>query len=152
MQSRVNEHIKRRTKKKGLRIYGKHGHPEVRVCLIRFAKWLRKEYEFPVRLNVYLFPNHLIASKLDGDKKYFGTIWFPDSHEEYLYIRIATGDYEERKKQDGRDNALASDICMLCRSIIKYWQWLETNDFWDRGVGRKATKMLRLYNQTTDHP
>ena len=138
--------------KQGLRIIGRHGHPEVKQCLIRFAKWLRKEYEFPVRLNVYLFPDRLITSKLDGDDKCLSTIWFPDSKEEYPYIRFSTGDYEDRKKERGRDNALASDIHLLCRSIIKYWQWLETNDFWEKGVNRKATKILRLYNQSTEHP
>jgi hypothetical protein len=138
--------------KQGLRIIGRHGHHEVRQCLIRFAKWLRKEYEFPVRLNVYIFPDRFITAKLDGDDKCLGTIWFPVSHEEYPYIRISTGDYEERKKREGRDNALAGDIHMLCRMIIKYWQWIDTNDFWEKGVSRKATKMLRLYEQTTDHP
>ena len=137
--------------KQGLRIIGQRGHPEVRKCFIRLAAWLRKEYEFPVRLNVYLFPHHFITAK-DGDDKCLGTVWCPDSHEEYPYIRIATGDYEGRKKEEGRDNALAGDIHMLCRLIIKYWQWLDTNDMWEKGVNRKATKMLRLYERTTDHP
>ena len=139
------------SRKRGLRIIGRHGHPEVKQCLIRFAKWLRKEHEFPVRLNVYLFPDKFITAK-DGDDKCLTTMWLPDSHEKYPYIRIATGDYEDRKKQDGRDNALASDIHLFCRSIIKYWQWLETNEFWEQGVNRKATAILRRYDQTTDHP
>jgi hypothetical protein len=138
------------SQKQGFRIVGWRGHPEVRQCLIRFAQWLRKDKHFPVRLNVYLSPHHLITAK-DGNKC-DGTIWFPDSHEECPYIRIATGGYEDRKSKEGRDNALARDIHQICHLVIHYWQWLETNDFWDQGVDRKATRMLRRYAQTTDHP
>ena len=131
---------------------GQRGHPEVRKCLIRFAAWLRKEYDnFPVRLNVYLSPRRFIISKIDGDKC-VGTIWIPDSKAEYPYIRIETGDYDDRKKQEGRDNALAGDIRVLCHEIIHYWQWLDKDDMWEQGVNRKAAKMLRRYEQTTDHP
>ena len=137
--------------KKGLRVIGHRGHPAVRKCLIRFAAWLRREYSFRVRLNIYLSPHRVVIAETTGEEC-AGTVWFPDSEEEYPYIRIATGDYEDRKKQDGRDNALASEICLLCRLIIQYWQWLDTNDFGEKGARRKATKMLRLYELTTDHP
>jgi hypothetical protein len=129
---------------------GQRGHPEVRKCLIRFAVWLRKEYRFPVRVNVYLSPHCFITAK-DGDKC-VGTIWIPDSKEEYPYIRIATGDYEDRKKEEGRDNALACDILVLCHELIHYWQWLDQDTMWEQGVNQKAKKMLRLYEHTTDHP
>jgi len=142
--------IRSKFHKRGLRVIGQRGHPEIRKCLIRFAKWLRKNYTFPVRLNVYLSPHSFVTAK-DGSKC-VGTIWMPNSKEEYPYIRIATGDYKDRKRQEGRDNALANDIQQFCHLIIHYWQWLDTGDFWDQGVNRKATKMLRLYEQTTDHP
>lgn len=136
--------------KQGLRVIGRRGHPEVRGCFIRFATWLRKEYRFPVRLNVYLSPRRFIIAR-DGDEC-VGTLWVPDSKNEYPYIRIATGDYEDRQKQEGRNNALAADIQLLCHLVIHYWQWLDKNDMWDRGVNRRATKILRRYEQTTVDP
>lgn len=40
--------------RRGLRICGKRGEPEVRDALIRYAHWLRTKYEFPMRVPVYL--------------------------------------------------------------------------------------------------
>ena len=142
--------VRKTPQKQGLRVIGQRGHPVVRQCLIRLAAWLRKEYDFPVRLNVYLSPHPFIFAR-DGEKC-VGTIWIPDSEKEYPCIRLATGDYEGRKKQIRRDNALAGDIHLLCHLIIHYWQWLEKDDMWEQGVNRRATKILHLYEQTTDHP
>ena len=138
------------TKKKGLRIHGKRAHPEVRECFVRFAKWLRKEKSFPVRVNVYLSPHPYIFAR-DGDKC-TGTIWIPDDPDCFPYIRVATGDYEQRKKEDGRDIALASDLCTLCHELIHYWQWLKTDKLWEKRVARQALAMIDCYAETTDHP
>ncbi len=138
------------TPKAGMRIHGRNGHPEVRDALVRFAKWIRKEREFPVRVNVYLSPEERVIAR-NGDK-YTGLIWIPDDPNLYPYIRIATGDYGERKREHGRDNALASDICTLCHELIHYWQWLEHDDIWERGVPRQASRLLDRYAETTDHP
>lgn len=50
----------------GLRIKGAHGNPIVKDALVKYAKWLRKRYEFPVRVPVYLFPgDYIITSDYD---------------------------------------------------------------------------------------
>ncbi len=136
--------------KTGLRIHGRNGHPEVRDALVRFACWIRREREFPVQVNVYLSPLERVIAR-DGDKC-TGLIWIPDDPSRYPYIRIATGDYDERKREDGRDDALASDICTLCHELIHYWQWLEHNDMWEKGVARQASRLVDRYAKTTDHP
>jgi hypothetical protein len=138
------------SKKTGIRIIGKNGHPDVRDCFIRFARWLRKNKPFPIRVNVYLLPHsHIIAKDEDICS---ATIWIPDDPSCLPYIRIPTGDYEQRKKTDGRDNALASDLCSLCHELIHYWQWLDTGDMWEKGVPRQASALVRLYSKSTDHP
>jgi hypothetical protein len=41
--------------RKGLRIRTEAGvHPEVKRACLEFAKWLRTEYNFPIRVVVYL--------------------------------------------------------------------------------------------------
>jgi len=136
--------------KTGLRIHGKNGHPKVREALIRFAKWLRKIKEFPVRVNVYLSQREYLVA-LDGDQC-FGTIWIPDDPEYYPSIRLATGDYEMREQKFGRDNALAKDLNTLSHELVHYWQWIETGDMWEKGVPRQATTLVNLYSKSTAHP
>src|ERR1700712_2742462 len=92
----------------GVRIRGARGHPEVRRAFIRFAKWLRQEYEFPIRVPVYLFPSEQIITMHGerGSASFFAPL---DRSVEPL-IRVATGDYVQLKEKHGRDDALA--ICL----------------------------------------
>jgi hypothetical protein len=134
----------------GLRIHGRNGHPKVRDSLIRFAKWLRQEKSFPIRVNVYLSALPFIIAK--NGEKCTGLIWIPDATDRFPYIRIATGDFELQMKKLGRDNALAGHLCTLSHELIHYWQWIETDDLWELGVSRKAARLVDQYAQTTNHP
>jgi hypothetical protein len=146
---KMKNHLENYTQS-GLRVYGNRGNVEVRDCIIRFAKWIRKEKSFPVRLNVYLSPRPFILAR-DGDHC-TGLIWIPDYPIYFPYIRLATGDYEQRRSELGRDNALAGDLCTFCHELIHYWQWIETNRMWENGVYRKAQYIVDQYAQTTEHP
>ncbi|MDR2642112.1 MAG: hypothetical protein LBC74_04895 [Planctomycetaceae bacterium] len=145
----MKNHLKNYTQA-GLRIYGSRGHIEVRDCIIRFAKWIRKEKTFPVRLNVYLSPCPILTAQ-DGDQC-VGLIRIPNNPVSFPYIRLATGDYKQRKSELGRDNALAGDLCTFCHEMIHYWQWIETDRMWENGVYRKAQYIVDQYAQTTEHP
>lgn len=46
----------------GLRICGHRGHPVVRRALIRYAGWLRTQFQFPIRVPVYLLPGELVLT------------------------------------------------------------------------------------------
>ena len=137
-------------KRTGLRICGARGHPEVRAALIRYASWLRMNYEFPLRVPVYLSPRELVTT-IHGTKV-SASFFAPWDRNVEPFIRIATGDYSSLKKECGRDNALAAFIASMSHEIIHYRQWIETGDVWDRGVDRKAVAMLRRYELTVDHP
>ena len=136
-------------KRAGLRIRGARGHPVVRAALIRYAAWLRMNYEFPLRVPVYLSPCELLTT-IHGTKA-SASFFAPWDRNEEPYIRIATGDYPSLRKEIGRDNALAAFINSMSHEIVHYRQWLETGDMWERGVDRKAVAMLRRYELTVDH-
>src|SRR5262249_49884337 len=136
--------------RRGLRIRGTRGNPEVRRCLIRFARWLRNNYEFPRRVPVYLLP-HESFTTCDGERV-VSSFFAPFDRKEEPYIRIATGDYLSERKKRGRDDALASDIGSLCRQLIHYWQWLDTGKTSDVGIDAKVRSMLRQYSRTVNHP
>ena len=134
----------------GLRIRGARGHPEVRSALVLYAKWLRKEYEFPIRVPVYLFPGETIITQ-DGEHVSASFV-APYNRCIEPFIRIATGDYSHIQRIHGRDDALASYILSLSHEIVHYFQWIETGIVDERGVVRKATSMLRRYAADMDRP
>jgi hypothetical protein len=135
----------------GLRIRGERGNPVVRRAILRFAVYLRANYEFPVRLPVYLSPRDRVIA-MDGLEA-VGSFFAPWSPDEEPYIRLATGDYLFfRRTCDSRDDALAGYIGVLAHEMIHYQQWLETGETTERGVQLRARGVLRAYARTTDHP
>jgi hypothetical protein len=122
----------------------------VRAALIRFARWLRANYEFPIRVPVYLLPGEFVHTI--HDEKCSASFFGPFDQSVEPYIRIATGDYPQLARERGSDNALASFIISLSHEIVHYQQWLEKGDFWERGVSQRAVSMLRRYEKTVDRP
>ncbi|NQT12279.1 MAG: hypothetical protein HQ582_06005 [Planctomycetes bacterium] len=146
----MRERQLRAAQRKGIRIRGHRGEPDVRRALIRFARWLRKYYDFPVRVPVYLSPRERILTT--HGQKVSASFFAPFDRDVEPFIRIATGDYCALKEERGRDNALAAFICSLAHEVVHYQQWLRTGETWERGVVRKATTMLRRYESTVEHP
>ena len=144
---RNTAHVTPRT---GIHIRGHRGHAEVRGALVRFARWLRRTYEFPMRVPVYLSPNEFVVT---GDGRECTACFFaPYERKVEPLIRIATGDYQSLKKERGRNNALACSITSLSHEVIHYQQWIGTGEVTERGVAAKAVRMLRKYELTTDRP
>lgn len=139
-----------RNRRQGIRIVGQRGHPEVRAALIRYARWLRAAYHFPIRVPVYLVAHRQITT-CDG-KAASASFFAPFERDVEPYIRIATGDYGLLLAQRGRDDALAAFIVSLSHEIIHYQQWIETGTVSERGVVRKAVGMLRKYENTVHRP
>lgn len=134
----------------GLRIRGSRGHPEVRAALIRYACWLRKNYEFPIRVPVYLSGRDKIIT-IHGDPA-AASFFAPWDRNVEPYIRIATGEYPVVAMARGRDNALAEYIHSLSHEIIHYFQWVKTGEISERGVSVRADTMLARYSCTVDRP
>ncbi len=76
----------------------------------------------------------------------------PYDHNVEPYIRIATGDYPDLKKELGRDDSLAAFIVSLSHEVIHYHQWVRTGRTHERGVCKKAVAMLREYGTSVDRP
>lgn len=137
--------------RKGLRIRCDIGvHPEVRGACIGFTKWLRKEFEFPIRVVVYLKKDFQIKSQ--ADKELVSVTFFgPYDKNEEPYIRIATGDYIELLDKNGPDNALWAILGTFAHEIGHYYQWLDDEDVEEVADNNKEY-MLDLYAETLDHP
>ncbi len=139
----------------GLRFrYEKSVDPEVKRAITKFAKWLRSEYCFPIRIVVYVKGAKTIRA-IDGDQV-SGTFFGPFSYFDEPYIRIATGDYRELENELGRDSALASILLSLAHELTHYYQWINNLDLTLIGEERQATRyadfILDEYAEVVDHP
>jgi hypothetical protein len=134
----------------GLRIRGQRGHPSVREALKRFARWLRQEYYFPIRVPVYL-NKHRSFVTIEGEEV-TASFFAPYDRNIEPYIRIATGDYEELVVKYGKNDALASYLCSLAHEIVHYRQWIADGNTSEEGVEEEADAILQRYAQTVDVP
>jgi hypothetical protein len=134
----------------GLRIRGQRGNPIVREALKRFARWLRQEYSFPIRVPVYLNYHHSFIT-IEGEKA-SASFFEPYDRTVEPYIRIATGDYDDLVSELGKNNALACYICSLSHEILHYQQWITNGCTSEKGIGRKSVAILRRYEKTVDEP
>lgn len=82
----------------GLILRGHRAEPEVRAAFVRFCRWLRTKYEFPIRVPVYLNSTETIL-KWTTREEVVGTFFAPDDPNEEPLIRIAIGDFAKAKKK-----------------------------------------------------
>ncbi len=137
-------------RRSGLRIICRRGDPEVGAALVRFASWLRRNYEFPIRVPVYLSPRERVvdARGEEGAGIFFG----PWDREEEPHIRMSTGDYPKELAQGGRDNALAAYLGCLAHEVLHYQQWIRGEVPSEEGVDDEASAIVDRYAETVARP
>lgn len=136
----------------GLRLRSEKGvDSEVRRACLEFAKWLRKEFEFPIRVVVYLKKDYQIKNRFTKELV-SATFFAPYDKKEEPYIRIATGDYMELLDELGKDEALASVLNSIAHELGHYYQWIEDEEFDEESAEDTADYMINLYSDTRDHP
>ncbi len=153
--SKNNTNIQIPCTRQGLRLRFERGVDcEVRRALLEFAAWLRTEFNFPVRLLVYVKSAEMIKCR-DGDWAY-GTCLCPNELSVEPYIRLATGDYGKLCEEFGKDNALATVLACMAHELTHYYQWLgnadEDEKLTERQAKYYASKIVDMYAQTREHP
>lgn len=127
---------------------------EVKEACIRFGKWLRKEYFFPIKVPVYVKGEKRIKS-LDGEMVN-GTFFQPYNKELEPYIRVATGNYASNLIKLGRDDALALILETIAHELTHYFQWINDIKLTEIGYERQATSYANLildeYARVVEHP
>jgi hypothetical protein len=136
--------------RRGLRIRGGRGNAVVRRALVRYARWLRTQFEFPIRCPVYLLPGEHVVT-MHG-QRCSASFFAPWDRTVEPYIRIPTGDYAQLRREGNRDDALAAYLASLSHEVLHYRQWVETGEVWERGVVVRARTLVQRYALGTDHP
>jgi hypothetical protein len=119
-----------------------------------FLKWMRTEYFFPIRVNIYVKAQERIKS-MDGEMV-SATCFRPDDRHDEPYIRVSAGDYSELLLKWGQDNALAAILGSVAHEITHYYQWVNDLKLTPIGEERQATCYKRFilseYAETREHP
>jgi hypothetical protein len=113
----------------GLRVRcDKEVHPRVRQACKNFAIWLRLNFEFPIRVVVYIKKEYQI--KTNHTKKLVSATFLgPDDKSLEPYIRVASGDYEKLTFERGEENAIAAILNSMGHEITHYRQWIDEREF-----------------------
>lgn len=126
----------------GLRLRcDKNVDPEVRTFCKDFTKWLRKEYFFPVRVPVYIKADYRIKAK-DGEMV-VGTFFRPYDYHTEPYARIATGDYQELVRKQGKEYAMWAILSSIAHELTHYFQYVNSVILTRIGEERQATMYSR---------
>lgn len=142
--------------RQGLRIRNDAGvDPEIKAAVIAFSKWIRQNYDFPVRIVVYI-KNKKYIKAMDGELV-SATCFLPYSKSVEPYARVSVGDYEKVKEKRGRDNALAGILTSVTHELTHYFRWIDDSEYDDikreeRKACRLARKIVNDYATTREHP
>lgn len=129
--------------RQGLRLrFDKGVDPLLREECLRFARWLRQEYKFPIRVPIYI-KNWKSIKCIDGGSA-FGTCFIPNSYKDEPYIRIAVGDYAELSSKWGKRDATLSILRTIAHELTHYYQWINGVQLTQEIEERQATKNSKL--------
>ena len=127
---------------------------EIREECIQFVQWLRKEYQFPMRVVIYV--KNAEQMKAMNGEMVSATFFGPYDLMQEPYIKVATGDYEENAEKWGKDSALTAILLTIAHELTHYFQWINSLSLTPIGQERQATKYARYimddYAETRDHP
>lgn len=141
--------------RKGIRLRFDPGvNCEVRRACKDFVKWLRSQYEFPVRIPIYFKATKTIISR--SGEHVSASFFGPYDKSVEPYIRISVGDYPDLLRERGKDNALASILHSIAHELSHYYQWLKDSDLSEEKMERQARyyalEILSDYAETRAHP
>ncbi|MBP3855301.1 MAG: hypothetical protein IK990_06785 [Ruminiclostridium sp.] len=123
----------------GLRLHFEPGiDSTLRKFFLLFAAWLRKNYPFPIRVNVYIKHTKTLRAK-DGTQV-SATFFGPFDRTLEPYIRIAADDFEEIRAEHDTFSALCGEINSLAHELTHYYQWLN-----DLGLTEKQEERQAAY-------
>lgn len=121
----------------------------LKIRYIDFAKWLRKTYVFPVRLNVYILNQEKITLR-NGKQAYGNFRWF--AHRPPI-IKIPSKIEPELFETWTLDEIYESILSSLVHEITHYYQWVldleQSNTTSERQANFFRYRMIHKYKAET---
>lgn len=115
--------------------YGNHFDEKTIEEIINFIKFLRKNYYFPIRLNIVFCNTEVFRHNVDNHK-YYGAFYSMDDEKRLVYPRISIA------SKVTVNNSLEDVLFALVHEIMHYYQWyfLEEDKRTDRSLEIEANK------------
>lgn len=115
--------------------------PEFRKLCLMFSAWLRRNYRFPVHLNIYI-KNCLTITLMDGRQAYGGFRYF-EAKPPYIRIpaQIDPKEYEEYEAIGIYYSILGS----LVHELAHYFQWVAEMDLTERQANYYRFRIIRQF-------
>lgn len=124
--------------RKGFRIRcDKEVDEELKQVILDFGKWVRREFDFPIRVVAYIRSTEYIKA-MNGELVSATFSWLYDRTLE-PYIRLAAGDFCKLTEKWGKDEAIAATLRSLAHELSHYYQWLNDLKLTPIGEERQAT-------------
>ncbi|WP_195282372.1 hypothetical protein [Harryflintia acetispora] len=124
--------------RKGLRVHiQKDVDLRVKDAVKDFSKWMRVNYYFPIRINIYIKSSKFI--KAQDKTRVSATFFEPEDRYQEPYARIAVGDYYDMLEKYGPNSALAAILGSIAHELTHYYQWINNLLLTDMGRERQAT-------------
>lgn len=115
----------------------------LKKAFVDFAKWLRKEYNFPIRIPVYIKKDKYIKS---SNGELVSALFFgPYDKNEEPYIKIATGDFQELIHECGERNAILNTLKSLAHELQHYYQWYDNTEYDEEEAEDGADELIYEY-------
>lgn len=106
---------------KGISLHYQEGIEEnLKRKYISFAKWLRKNYVFPVHINIYILNCEKVLLK-NGIWAYGSFKWFPKRPP---YIRIPSAIETELLSEYSKEEIYEQILSSLVHELTHYFQWV----------------------------
>ncbi|MDQ0174595.1 hypothetical protein [Bacillus chungangensis] len=129
----------------GIRIrFEKDVNPLLIKAFNHFSKWLRRNYEFPIRVKVYVKSNYYIVNRYSKEEV-SATFFAPYKKTNKPYMRIATGDFNDLEKKHGKEDAILMTLKSLAHEIQHYYQWIDETEFDEEEADNGAYEIISDY-------
>ncbi|EST10411.1 hypothetical protein [Sporolactobacillus laevolacticus] len=137
-------------KRTGLRLRCEKGvNEEVRNVVIYFCQWLRNEYDFPIRVVIYLKKAYRIKT-IETHELVTGSFFGPFNKNEEPYIRVATGDFDELVQERGKIDAFFAILETIAHEIVHYCQWHHDEEFNEEEAEFQSKTIVDRYAETLE--
>lgn len=111
--------------------------------ILAFLEWFEQEYEMPEKLNMTITgARHII--NIEG-QKVLGTCYCPNDRSKSMSIKIATGDFFEMLKKEGKENAIYRIFHSILHELQHYYQFANDWALDEDEADEVATELLYRY-------
>ncbi len=129
--------------------YQKGIEPDLKQKYISFAKWLRANYIFPVRLNVYILNCEQVRLR-SGQMAYGSFRWYSARTPN---IRVPSAIEPELLREYTKDEIYEQILSSLVHELTHYYQWVlgleQSNAVSERQANYYRYRIIDLFNGVT---